>query len=130
MTAPRFVRFDAPLIREGVSLLPAPLPFKAAHAFLLENWSGGERERGNHAHRQQTQALCVIASRVFVLVEQRGGAADKFLLQSSDPAWLVVYPQSWLTLRMSPGARVLVIADGHHDEADYQRDRSAWEAGA
>lgn len=129
MIVPRLVRFDRPLIRDGVSLLPAPLPFVAVHSFLLENWSGGERERGGHAHKAQTQALLVLASRVFVLTEQRGNVSDKFLLRADDPAWLVVPPGTWLTLRMTPGARLLAIVDGSYAESDYQRDRAAWESG-
>lgn len=128
MTGPRIVKFETARVKEGVSLLPAPLPFVAAHAFLLENWSSGERERGRHAHKQHTQALWVLSSRVFVLVEQRDGAADKYLLRSNDPSWLVVPPQSWLTLRLSPGARVFVVSDGVYDEDDYIRVRADWEA--
>ncbi len=128
MNAPRLVRFDRALIRDGVSLMPSALPFHAVHSFMLENWSGGERERGGHAHKAQTQALLVLASRVFVLAEQRNGDADKYLLRSDDPTWLVIYPGTWITLRMSQGARLLGIVDGHYDPADYLRERDAWKA--
>lgn len=114
-------------VRAECELKTRALPFPAVRAFTIRNYGGGERERGDHAHRKQWQALQVIAGRAFVLLEQRDAWSQKALLYSTEDQMLVVPPLTWLTLRLHAGSQVLVLASGAYDEADYIRHRSEWE---
>lgn len=123
---PYFLLPDVVNIREECELKVRALPFAAVRSFMLRNYGGGERERGNHAHRAQWQAIQVIVGRLFVLLEQRDGWLHKDLMYPTEDRLLVVPPMTWLTLRLHAGSQVLVLASGPYDEQDYMRHRSEW----
>lgn len=123
--------FLAPAVgdtRAGCDLKVWDLPFLAARMFVLHNSSGGERERGAHAHKEQWQAFYVVSGRAFFHLERRDGWKQMMLMYSGEDRVLVVPPLTWLTLRIHDGARVLAQASGLYDEAEYVRNRALWEA--
>jgi len=127
MRQPRLLQFARNEAHDAVYLESLALPFLAARVQTINNLSGGERERDGYACREQQQLLLPLKGRIFALAEQAGGFSEKYMLRSDDQRVLLVPPGTWLTLRMSPTAALLVITDGVHNDADYLRDRQEWE---
>ena len=130
MTQPRILQFARHEKHDAVYLESLPLPFTAARVLTISNVSGGEREYDGYACREQQQLLVPVKGRVFALVEQAGGFSEKHMLRSDDQRALLVPPLTWLTLRMSPTATLLLLTGGVHNENDYLRDRQEWESPA
>ena len=84
--------------------------------------------RGFHAHRRTRQvAICVQGS--LRMVMEHFGCPPHDVLLAAGGAGLAIEAMVWHEMHdFSSDCILLVLADSGHDEADYIRDRAAWEA--
>ena len=113
-----------PLIREPRGSLTfgeydAHLPFIPLRYFIVFDVPAGET-RGDHAHRQVSQALVCLRGSVTVAVDD-GQRRDEIILDSPARA-LVVPPRVWAAQTFSAGAVLLVLCSETYDADEYIRD--------
>lgn len=95
------------------------LPFIPRRFFVVFDVPAGER-RGEHAHRQVSQALIGINGTVIVTVDD-GQRRDEIILD--DPARaLLLPPRVWAAQIFSAGAILLVLCSENYDGEEYIRD--------
>jgi hypothetical protein len=101
------------------------LPFAIARVY----WTFGTPrhvQRGGHAHLQTEQVMVAMAGTVLVHTETPGGHKASFTLDH--PGTGLYLPKCcWRTMDFQDGAVLLVMASTPFSEADYIRDRSAFE---
>ncbi|MCC6356420.1 MAG: FdtA/QdtA family cupin domain-containing protein [Verrucomicrobiae bacterium] len=114
-------RFGELVVAEG-----GPLPFEPRRTYFVHGIPAGAT-RGGHAHRRTREAIIPLRGSFRVSVARPGGSAEVFRL--SDPrAALLIPAHRWVVLdEFSDGASFLVVASEPYDEADYIRDRAAFE---
>ena len=102
------------------------VPFVVQRIFHIYDMPVGG-ERGHHAHRVQHQFLIAMHGALEVTTRGREGEAVHLL---EDPSQgLHVPPLTWLVLRArAPETVALVLTSHVFDEADYIRDRTAFDA--
>ena len=77
--------------------------------------------RGNHAHKNCSQAFVVISGKV-LLKSFDGLSEESFELNPLDKL-LLVPPHIWLDLELSAGSALMVLTDEPYDEEDYIREK-------
>ena len=102
------------------------VPFEFSRVFMLCDVPRGAL-RGDHAHRKQHQFLVAASGAFSIELEDRGGTETYRLDRPMVAAH--VPPLTWLKIRSeAPGSTCMVLASALFDEADYIRDRSAFDA--
>ena len=102
------------------------VPFPIRRVFYLTDLEPGRR-RGGHAHKAQSQGLIALAGAVTVTLDD-GKGARSHRLERPD-ALLYAPPMVWLDyVAETPGAVLLVLSSDFYEEADYIRDRAAFDA--
>ncbi len=102
------------------------VPFTVRRAFALYDLPLAA-ERGGHAHRRCEQFVFCAAGAVDLVAEDADGTAS-FRVNLPTSA-LYVPPLTWLTLTSVEVRTVIVVlASDDFDEADYIRDRAAFQA--
>jgi dTDP-4-dehydrorhamnose 3,5-epimerase-like enzyme len=128
--APRLLRLPqrvGPGGRLTVAEGEGDVPFAIRRVFHVTDLKPGVR-RGGHAHKAQEQALAALAGAIRVSLDRGGGRLEEHRLDRAD-ALLYVPPMVWLDYAAeAPGAVLLVLASDRYDEADYIRDRAAFDA--
>src|SRR5688572_18956011 len=101
------------------------LPFRVERIFALYGMAQGVG-RGGHAHRAQHQLVLMLHGSCLAAANN-GVARQEFVLERPNQA-LHVPPMVWLDLeQFTEGAACIVLASGLYDEADYIRDRQAFD---
>lgn len=102
------------------------VPFAIRRVFYVTDLEPGAR-RGGHAHKAQAQALAALAGAITVRLDD-GRTVAAHRLDRPD-ALLYVPPMVWLDYAAeTPSAVLLALASDIYDEADYIRDRAAFDA--
>lgn len=103
----------------------AQVPFGVTRIFHLYGLHVGVA-RGGHAHRRCHQFLISMAGSFSVTTRGRDGVFDWQL--DSPASGLHIPPGQWVDLVPTlPGSVLLVLASERYDEADYIRNRDAFE---
>lgn len=101
------------------------VPFPIERVYYLYDVPGGA-DRGGHAHKALHQLIIAISGSFDVRVDD-GRTSMKYHLNRSYFG-LYVCPMIWRSIdNFSSGAVCLVLASHPYDEADYYRDREAFE---
>jgi mannose-6-phosphate isomerase-like protein (cupin superfamily) len=102
------------------------LPFSIAKVLYMTDIAPDD-VRGRHAHhRTQEIAVCLEGACTFEL-DDGLGRRESIRLDRPELA-ILLPPRVWRVYRnFAPGTKMLVIADTPYDEADYIRDRTAFE---
>ncbi len=96
------------------------LPFEPRRVFFLTDVRAGA-ERGDHAHRLQSQALVCVQGQVDVRLDD--GREVRELELPADGSVLLVEPMIWVTLsHFPPHAVVAVLLSDCFDPAEFVRD--------
>ena len=105
-----------------------PLPFVPMRSFWITDIPAGVT-RGDHAHKDQFQAIVAVSGRFVVDVSGYSPlGATRWQLTSPSQA-LVIPPMNWTLLRdFSLDAVALVFTNGWYDESDYFRDKDKYMA--
>ncbi len=105
---------------------PIDVPFEIKRIFFLH----GVRvdvARGGHAHRALQEMVIATSGSLRVRVDDGRGNTRELALGAPEDA-LYLPPMVWVELfDFSPGAVALVLASEVYVEADYFRDRAAFE---
>jgi hypothetical protein len=114
--------------RLGIVEAGRHVPFEIRRVFHVTGLEPGARG-GGHAHKAQSQALAALAGVISVVLDDGRRTASYRLDRPA--ALLYVPPMIWLDyVAESPDAVLLVLSSDWYDEADYIRDRAAFEARA
>lgn len=110
----------------AVASCGAQVPFTVRRTFMIYDVPD-DVVRGGHAHRHCQQFLLCMAGAADLLTEDAAGAGSYRLGKPNQG--LYVPALTWLSIKpASPETVVLVLASDAFDEADYIRDRAAFEA--
>lgn len=100
--------------------IPDQIPFEVQR-FFITSANSSDIVRGRHAHKTSHQLLVAVHGSVKVTCDDGRSKAD-FLLNSVDTG-LHIPPLVWgEQTEFSPGAKLLVLASGLYNEADYERN--------
>ena len=101
------------------------IPFTVKRVYYIFGVDS-EVRRGFHSHLKLQQMLICVNGSVKILVKT---PYEEEIIELNDPSkGLYIGSMIWREMYdFSPGAVLLVIADGHYDEADYIRDYSEYE---
>jgi hypothetical protein len=81
--------------------------------------SQGEEERGNHAHKECSQALICNIGKIDIFCSD--GNQEKTFQLTSAGEILIVPPGIWLKLRFQTNSAITVLASHKFSETDYIR---------
>ena len=96
------------------------LGFLPVRIFYLTE-AGAEVVRGDHAHRNCTQAIQCINGKVQVSVHD-GSKIERIILQNVQEVFLIP-PMHWVSLKMiSPETKIAVFASHDYEESEYIRN--------
>lgn len=128
--APRLLRLPqrvGPGGRLTVAEGEGEVPFAIRRVFHVTDLQAGLR-RGGHAHRAQQQALVALSGSISVTLDRGGGQTEEHRLDRPDTL-LYVPAMVWLDYTAETAdAILLVYASDRYDEADYIRERAAFDA--
>jgi len=110
----------------AVAACGSQVPFTVRRAFTIYDLPVVTK-RGGHAHHQCQQLVFCAAGALDLVSEDADGTASfRF---SRPTSALYVPPLTWLTLTpLVVGTVIVVLASDDFDEADYIRDRAAFQA--
>lgn len=100
--------------------IPDQIPFEVKR-FFITSANSSDTVRGRHAHKTSHQLLVAVHGSVKVTCDDGRSKAD-FLLNSVNTG-LYIPPLIWgEQTEFSPGAKLLVLASGLYNQADYVRN--------
>ena len=101
------------------------LAYDVKRVFILHDLSPGA-SRGNHAHRECHQLFIAFGGPVRIRIDD--GRAQRIETVEGPAEGLHVPPMIWVTIEELPAGAYLMVACSHrYDEADYIRDREAFD---
>lgn len=129
---------DGSLIQfqQGIDTLNA-LPFSIGKVLVVSDILGDDI-RGNHAHHETEEIVVALSGGCTFELDDGCGVTERVRLSASSASnqkdvkdALLLYPHIWRTFfDFDPGTVLLIVANIPYDEADYIRDRSAFEQAA
>ena len=96
------------------------VPFKVRRVYYIFATKEGV-ERGFHAHKALNQVAVAVTGSCEMVLDD--GECETSVLLDSAQTGVLIGPGVWRVMRnFSSDCVLLVLADQHHDEADYIRD--------
>lgn len=96
------------------------VPFPIRRVFYIYDIPSGET-RGGHAHRRQSQVVCVLAGSFDLRLSD--GREEKVFRMNRPNRAVLVPPGVWLVMNeFSSGAVCLTLCSDEYEEEDYIRD--------
>ncbi len=99
-------------------------PFKIERLYWLTN-KDSSIIRGMHAHKKLNQLLVCISGQVKIQISTHNERSSLTLAKTGDA--LMLRPGLWREIEIKEAGALLVVCDRKYDEADYIRDRIAFD---
>lgn len=130
MPEPRVIEFKSVEDKRGQLIISEneTMPFEAKRVFFRHQQTYSTIS-GGHAHLNVQQMLVCISGRVVVDAANQEGRKWRFNLRSPH-CGIHVPAMVWLDLDVAFGSMLMVLCSEPYDEADYIRDRIAYERAA
>ena len=95
------------------------VPWEIKRVFVITN--DAFEVRGNHAHKECSQALVVISGKI--LVKSFDGTSETSFTLLPMEKILCLPPHIWINLEMSESSALMVLTNEYYDEDDYIRNK-------
>lgn len=124
MITPRIINFLQTGTSEtgfiSVASMEENIPFGIKRVYWIYG-THTNQVRGNHAHKKGDQVLICLAGQTEILLENRDGRIDSFILQHPNEG-LLIPALYWLQIKILQPSTLLCISAEEFDEHNYIRE--------